>query len=598
MINAVGVGGPALNPLPKEVTTVPARLDPGYRAVALDTLRSSQFDVLVIGGGVVGTGAALDAASRGLSVALIEARDWAAGTSSRSSKLIHGGLRYLEQLDFGLVREALRERARLLHRLAPHLVRPVPFVYPLRHRAWERAYVGAGVLLYDTIGGARALPPHRHLSRRRLLAMSPSLRSDALTGAIRYYDAQVDDARFTMTLARTAAQHGATVLTRVAATRLLVDRGRVVGAEVRDAASGREFAVQARRVISATGVWTDEIHRLAGTEGEFRVSMSKGVHILVPRERIDLATGLIMRTEKSVLFVIPWDEHWIIGTTDTPWSLDRANPAASGADVDYILDHVNAVLRHPLTSADIVGIYAGLRPLLAGRSDETTKLSREHAVTEPVPGLFVVAGGKFTTYRVMAADVVDAAASGLGSEVAPSLTHRLPILGAVGFHEMWANRSALAARTGVGLPVIERLLGRYGTIVTDLLGMIERDAVLAEPVDGAEQYLRAEIIYAATHEGALHLEDVLARRTRIMIDTPDRGERAAPPVAEMIATHLGWDAQTAAAEVAAYRARIHAERAAQQAPDDRSANAVLADADQTCSETRTATVSGSSALNT
>ena len=577
---------------------MPARLDTAYRDLALDTLLTSQLDVLVIGGGVVGTGAALDAASRGLSVALIEARDWAAGTSSRSSKLIHGGLRYLEQLDFGLVREALRERARLLHRLAPHLVRPVPFLYPLRHRAWERAYVGAGVLLYDTIGGARALPPHRHLSRRRALDLAPSLRADALTGAIRYYDAQVDDARFTMMLARTAAQHGATVLNRMAATKLAVDAGRVVGAEVRDDQSGQEFTVRARRVISATGVWTDELHRLAGTEGQFQVSMSKGVHVLVPRERIDLATGLIMRTEKSVLFVIPWDEHWIIGTTDTPWSHERANPAASRADVEYILGRVNAVLRDPLTPADLVGVYAGLRPLLAGRSSDTARLSREHAVSEPVPGLFVVAGGKFTTYRVMAADVVDAAASGLGREVAPSLTHRLPILGAVGFHELWSNRIALARRAGLRVPAVERLLRRYGSLTTDLLGMIDSDPGLADPVDGAAPYLRAEIVYAVTHEGALHIDDVLARRTRVAIELPDRGERAAAVVGDLAASHLGWDAQTAAAETTAYRAQVRAELAAEHAVDDEAANAARSTADQTCSETRTAAVSGSSALNT
>lgn len=577
---------------------MPARLDPAYRRLCLDTLRTSHFDLLVIGGGVVGTGAALDAASRGLSVALVEARDWAAGTSSRSSKLIHGGLRYLEQLDFALVREALRERARLLHRLAPHLVRPVPFLYPLRHRAWERAYVGAGVLLYDTLGGARALPPHRHLSRRRALDLARSLRDDALTGAIRYYDAQVDDARFTMMLARTAAQHGATVLNRVAATKLVVDDGTVVGAEVRDAESGREFAVRARRVISATGVWTDELHRLAGTEGEFHVAMSKGVHVLVPRERLDLATGLIMRTEKSVLFVIPWDEHWIIGTTDTPWSLDRANPAASRADLEYILARVNSVLRDPLTPADLVGVYAGLRPLLAGRSGDTAKLSREHAVSEPVPGLFVVAGGKFTTYRVMGADVVDAAASGLGREVAPSLTHRLPVLGAVGYHELWSNRIALARRAGLRVSVVERLLRRYGTLVTDLLGMIDKDPGLADPVDGAEPYLRAEVVYAVTHEGALHIEDVLARRTRVSIETADHGERAASAVAELVAAHLDWDTETAAAEVTAYRAQVQAERAAAHAVDDEAANAARSAADQTCSDTRTAAVSGSSALNT
>jgi glycerol-3-phosphate dehydrogenase len=528
-------------------------------------LTETEFDVLVIGGGVVGAGAALDAASRGLSVALVEARDWAAGTSSRSSKLIHGGLRYLEQRDFSLVREALRERRLLLHRLAPHLVRPVPFLYPLRRRGWERAYVGAGVLLYDTLGGARALPRHRHLSRRRALRLAPSLKPEALTGAIRYYDAQVDDARHTMMLARTAAQHGATVLTGVSATSLRRDGSRVTGVWVRDAQSGDQFDVRARRVIAATGVWTDEIHDLAATPGPFRVRMSKGVHLLVPRDRIRLATGLITRTEKSVLFVIPWGEHWIVGTTDTPWDEGRAHPTASRADVDYLLDRVNAVLRDPLTVADVAGVYAGLRPLLAGASDQTAQLSREHAVAEPVPGLFVIAGGKYTTYRVMAADVVDAAARGLGRVVAPSFTDRLPILGAVGYHELWEDRLNVAHRANLAVAELERLLGRYGSAVTDLLDMIGNDAAMAEPIPGGAGYLRAEAVYAVTHEGAQHLDDVLSRRTRMAFETPDGGVCAAPAVAALIAAHLGWDETTVADELARYRAQVDAEQASRRA---------------------------------
>lgn len=547
------------------------RLDPAYRAAALRNLGGTEFDVLVIGGGVVGAGAALDAASRGLSVAIVEAQDWASGTSSRSSKLIHGGLRYLEQLDFKLVREALKERSLLLHRLAPHLVRPVPFLFPLRHPFWERAYVGTGVLLYDTIGGARALPRHRHLSLRRALELAPSLRPTALTGAIRYFDAQVDDARLTMMLARTAAQHGATTLTRTKVTVLQRDGDRVTGARVRDLESGQELAVRARRVISATGVWTDEMHELAGTPGPFQVRMSKGVHLLVPRDRIQLDTGLIMRTEKSVLFVIPWGDYWIIGTTDTPWESDKASPTANRADVDYLLDHVNELLREPLGRADIVGVYAGLRPLLAGRSNETTQLSREHAVAEPVPGLFVVAGGKLTTYRVMAADVVDAAVRGLGGVVASSLTDRVPILGAVGYDEVWTDRRGIAERSGLPVATVERLLGRYGSAVTELINLISRDAELGEPIAGAEGYLRAEAVYAVTHEGALSLDDVLSRRTRISIEAADRGRRAAESVARLVAPHLGWDGQAQHAAVAAYRQHIDAELAAQAARDDRAA---------------------------
>ncbi|MFD0360186.1 glycerol-3-phosphate dehydrogenase [Nocardia sp. GCM10030253] len=550
-----------------------ARLDPAYRAAALKSLGDNEIDVLVIGGGVVGAGAALDAAARGLSVTLVEARDFAAGTSSRSSKLIHGGLRYLEQLDFALVREALKERSLLLRKLAPHLVRPVSFLLPLQHRVWERAYIGAGVALYDTMGGARALPMHRHLSRTRALELAPALRADALTGAIRYFDAQVDDARHTMTIARTAAQHGATVLTRTKVTGLLRDGARVIGAHVTDLESGREYTVRARRVISATGVWTDEMNQMTGVEFPFRVRTSKGVHILVPRERLDLDTGLIMRTEKSVLFVIPWDNHWIIGTTDTDWSLDKDHPAASNADVQYLLDHVNAVLREPLTRDDIVGTYAGLRPLLSGASSDTATLSREHAVAEPVPGLLVIAGGKYTTYRVMAADVVDAAVKGLGRAAAPSVTEHLPLLGAVGYQELAADVASVAQRAGLSVATVERLLGRYGSAVADLFDLITADSTLGKSIPGADEYLAAEVVYAVTHEGALHLDDVLTRRTRISIESPDRGLAAAPEIAWLIGPHLGWDASDTDREVARYRDRVQAELAANQAADDESANA-------------------------
>ncbi|WP_327096615.1 glycerol-3-phosphate dehydrogenase [Nocardia vinacea] len=550
-----------------------ARLDSNYRADALNTLGDNEIDVLVIGGGVVGAGAALDAAARGLTVTLVEARDFAAGTSSRSSKLIHGGLRYLEQLDFWLVREALKERGLLLHRLAPHLVRPVSFLLPLQHRVWERAYIGAGVALYDTIGGARALPMHRHLSHTRAMELAPALRDDAMIGAIRYFDAQVDDARHTMTIARTAAQHGATVLTRTKVTGLLRDGERVIGAHVTDVETGREYTVRARRVISATGIWTDEMNKMTGVEFPFHVRMSKGVHILVPRERLDLDTGLIMRTEKSVLFVIPWARHWIIGTTDTDWALDKNHPVASDADVQYILDHMNAVLREPLTRNDIVGTYAGLRPLLSGASADTATLSREHAVAEPVPGLFVIAGGKYTTYRVMAADVVDAAVKGLGRAAAPSVTEYLPLLGAVGYQELTADVNSVAQRAGLPVTTVEHLLGRYGSGVSELFDLIAAEPELAEPLPGAGEYLGAEVVYAVTHEGALHLDDVLTRRTRISIETADRGLTTAPAVAFLMGARLGWDAATTDREVTRYRERVEAELAANKASDDESANA-------------------------
>jgi glycerol-3-phosphate dehydrogenase len=553
----------------------PASLGPAYRARAVRELAGQEFDVLVVGGGVVGAGAALDAVSRGLSVALIEAADWAAGTSSRSSKLIHGGLRYLEQRDFGLVREALRERALLLTRIAPHLVHPVPFLYPLKHRMWERFYVGAGIGLYDTMGGSGAVPRHRHLSHRRALRMAPALRGDAFVGAIQYFDAQVDDARFTMTLARTAAGYGATVVSRARATGFVREGERVTGARVHDLENDREITVRAREVINATGVWTDESHRLADARGDVTVRASKGVHILVPRDRIRLDTGLIMRTEKSVLFVIPWGRHWIIGTTDTAWDLDKDEPAASGADVDYLLDHVNSVLTIPLAHEDIEAVYAGLRPLVSGGSAETTKLSREHTVSQPVPGLTVIAGGKFTTYRVMAEDVVDVATERLPANVPGSVTHRLPLTGAVGYEVLWNDRRRLAARAGLHVARIEHLLNRYGSCVDEVLELIEADPSLGEPIEAATDYLKAEAVYAVTHEGALHLEDVLRRRLRASMEEWDQGAAAAPEVAALVGPCLGWDAEAVKRETENYLGQVEAQREARREQDDAAAAAAL-----------------------
>ncbi|WP_329241037.1 glycerol-3-phosphate dehydrogenase/oxidase [Actinoallomurus sp. NBC_01490] len=551
----------------------PASLGPADRARAVRELADQEFDVLVVGGGVVGAGAALDAVSRGLSVALVEAADWAAGTSSRSSKLIHGGLRYLEQRDFHLVREALRERALLLTRIAPHLVHPVPFLYPLKHRMWERFYVGAGIGLYDTMGGAGAVPRHRHLSHRHALRVAPALRGDAFVGAIQYFDAQVDDARFTMTLARTAAGYGATVVTRAKAVGFLREADRVVGARVHDLENDQEIQVRARHVINATGVWTDEAGRLANARGGPAVKASKGVHFLVPRDRIRLDTGLILRTEKSVLFVIPWGRHWIIGTTDTAWDLDKDEPAASQADVDYLLDHVNAVLRTPLSPDDIEAVYAGLRPLLSGGADDTAKLSREHSVAQPVPGLTVIAGGKFTTYRVMAEDAVDAAAEDLPTTVPSSVTGRVPLTGAVGYEVLWNERHRLARRSGLHVARIEHLLNRYGSCVHEILELIEREPSLGEPITAARDYLKAEAVYAASHEGALHLEDVLRRRTRAAIEEWDQGTAAAPEIAGLIAPVLGWDDETVKRETDHYLRQVEAERRARREADDAAAAA-------------------------
>jgi len=564
-------------------------LGPDARAGALADLAATTadepLDVLVIGGGIVGTGSALDAVSRGLSVGLLEQRDLASGTSSRSSKLVHGGLRYLEMFDFGLVREALEERGLLLTRLAPHLVRPVPFLYPL-HRTVERPYVGAGLALYDVLAMVgkyeMGLPKHKHLFRKQVARMAPDLRTDELSGAVRYYDCQVDDARLVVTLARTAAHHGALVATRTRVSGFLREGSRVVGVRATDLETGTDLEVRARVVVNAAGVWTDDVESLLGGTPSLDVEASKGIHLVVPRDRIRSECGFITKTERSVLFVIPWGRHWIIGTTDTAWNLDLAHPAASRTDIEYLLGHVNKLLKVPLDHDDVEGVYAGLRPLLAGKAGRgvgsggegevaTTKVSREHTVVGPVPGLVLIAGGKLTTYRVMARDAVDLAVRGWPG-VAPSQTERVPLLGADGFLTRTNQRVALSRRSGLEVGQIDHLLGRFGGMIDELLALVAARPELAGPLPGTEDYLSAEVVYAVTHEGARHLDDVLARRTRISIETFDRGTVAVTAAADLMAGELGWAPARRDAEVDHYLRRVEAERQSQEKLTDQEAD--------------------------
>ena len=554
------------------------RLGPAERTAALEALASKELQVLVVGGGVVGAGVALDAVTRGLTTGLVEARDFGSGTSSRSSKLIHGGLRYLEQLNVGLVREALGERSLLLQRLAPHLVHPVSFLFPFTHHGWERAYVAAGVTAYDTLGFSlgqtRGLPGHRQLTRRGALRLAPALKRSALTGALVYWDAQVDDARYVVTLVRTAASFGAHAASRTQVTGFLREGERVTGVRATDLETGNEVEIRAQQVVNATGVWTDEIQEMVGGRGTINVRASKGVHLVVPRDRIHSTTGIILRTPVSVLFVIPWGRHWIIGTTDTDWSLDKAHPAASRANIDYVLGQVNKVLAVPLSQDDVEGVYAGLRPLLAGESESTSKLSREHTVAHPVPGLVMIAGGKYTTYRIMARDAVDAVAHGLDGKVAPSCTDSVPLAGADGFIALWNARHSLARSSGLHVARIEHLLHRHGSMIGEVLALIAADPSLGKPLTGADDYLRAEIVYAASHEGARHLDDVLARRTHASIETWDRGLSAAQEAVSLMAGPMKWKSRQIARELENYQARVAAERASQEADTDQDADAI------------------------
>lgn len=531
-----------------------SKLNPQQRDAALISLASEEFDILVIGGGVNGVGVALDAVSRGLKVALVEAHDYAAGTSSRSSKLIHGGLRYLEQYDFKLVREALHERELMVATQCPHLVKPVSFLYPLTEKVKERTYVGAGLALYDALRGfKRSLPSHKHLSGKTIAAISPSLRQDIITGAIRYFDAQVDDARHTMMIGRTAARHGAVMATGVRVEELIRSGKKITGVVALDTVTNKKIEISAKATIMCAGVWSDELHEKFGLTAGYSVAMSKGVHIVLPGSAINSKDGIILKTAVSVLFLIPWGDQWIVGTTDTPYEGDRAKPLATEEDVQYILDQANRVLDPQLKAEDIVGVFAGLRPLVANKSGSaTTKLSREHTVDRPVPGFVSLAGGKYTTYRVMAKDAVDLAVLDLRRLVNDSVTDKLPLIGADGYFALKQQVAKIAESSLLSEATITHLLDRYGSLIEEILALVAADQSLGERIVPELAYIKAEILHAVTHEGALSVEDVLLRRTRISFEAADGGVAVADEVATIIGPELGWSAKDAKASVRSF----------------------------------------------
>ena len=550
-------------------------LGPDERRAALAALRATTaaepLDVLVVGAGVVGSGAALDAAARGLRVGLVEQRDIASGTSSRSSRLAHGGLRYLEQREFALVHEALTERGLLLDRISPHLVRPVPFLFPVTRRGWERPYVGAGIALYDLLSRVGAyggtMPRPKQLSRAAVAGIAPGLDADELVGAVRYHDAQTDDARHTVALARSAAARGAAVATGVEVVGLLREGERVVGASVRTD-DGESFDVHADVVLGAVGVWTDRLRELLDPDAPRDVRQSKGVHLVVPREAFRSSSAVIARTASSVLFLLPWGEHWLVGTTDTDDVGPLDEPSVTGEDVAYLIDQANRWLARPLTVEDVVGVYAGLRPLLsAGDADDpTATLSREHAVVAPAPGLVYVAGGKWTTYRVMAADVVDAAVEALlarrpeRAPVPECTTDQIPVVGADDFGAAWADRERTTRASGLDLVTVEHLLRRHGDRTADVLELVAAEPDLGRLLHPGASYLRAEVVLAASHEGARTLDDALTRRLRLTTEVRDAGSSVAADAAALTARVHGWDAdeQRAAVESLAHsrRARV------------------------------------------
>jgi glycerol-3-phosphate dehydrogenase len=540
---------------------------PFVRQRSLERLGTDAFDVLVIGGGVTGCGVALDAAARGLRTALVEAQDFASGTSSKSSKLVHGGLRYLQQHDYRLVYEALRERQRLLAN-APHLVHPLPFLIPLFGRGGvvaksvAQAYSGA-LWLYDVTGGVRIGKRHRRIDAAEALAHFPYLRADRLAAAFLYWDAQTDDARLTLALARTAAAHGATLANYTRVTALLEERGELTGARL---ASGTE--IRAGVVINATGVWSEQVALLAGDSASRPVSIrpAKGVHLAVPAEKLpcDYASVLSVPGDKRSIFVVPWAANELtgpvagpgrftyMGTTDTDYDGPLDDPQCTPEDIEYVLQAVNAWTTANLTPDDVTGTWAGLRPLVSdARRARTADLSRRHTVIRSSNGLITVTGGKLTTYRPMAAETVDAAVRHLTRsqrrKIPASPTRRLTLVGGAGAD----NGPALDGRSGGLEPaIVAHLEGRHGSETRAVLALADGDSSLLQPLVPGLPYLRAEAVWAARQEMAHTLADVLARRTRALILDREATVRSAPGVAALLAPELGWDPVEEARQVA------------------------------------------------
>ncbi|HET7473132.1 MAG TPA: glycerol-3-phosphate dehydrogenase/oxidase [Candidatus Limnocylindrales bacterium] len=522
------------------------------RANDLAALVDGPLDVLVVGGGIVGSGAALDAATRGLRVGLVERDDIAVGTSSRSSRLIHGGLRYLEQYRFGLVREALRERSRVLH-LAPHLVTIQPLLFPLF--GWPlvtRVFYQSGMTLYDVLGARKDGGWHRHLSVPEVLKIAPAMRRRELRGGLLFHDGVEDDARYTLAVARTAREEGAAVVTRLRAESLLEDGGRVVGARVCDELTGEAHEIRARAVIDATGVWgADPSSPLSG--GTTRLLPSRGAHLVVPRDRIPSDVGLTIRVPGKVVFLVPWPHYWLIGTTDAPYDGPIDRPTAGGDEVDELLAAVNHVLDVGLARTDVVGTYAGLRPLIAPSGGSTVTASREHRVVVERNGLVRVSGGKYTTYRLMAEQTIDATLGVLGERPKdrPTGTVTRRLIGAADRPDLDGLATTLAADAGLERAVAVRLVDRHGTQAPEVVALGRDLGLLGRLVEG-DDYLEVEVAWAARHELALSLDDVLARRLRLVQELRDRGASIAPRVARILGAELGWDDARQAREVEAF----------------------------------------------
>ena len=526
-------------------TTASGSASAQRRAADLARLADTAWDVVIVGGGIVGAGALLDAATRGLHAALIEQDDIASGTSSRSSRLIHGGLRYLEQLQIGLVREALAERGRLL-RNAPHLVTLEPQLFPIRGIPYvSKAFYDAGLTLYDLLGARHDGGWHRRLTVDETVAIVPSLRRRGLRGGLLYHDGIEDDARLALAVVRTALAEdaGSLAVTRIQARSVTAgSAGTLRTVRARDLLTGAELEIQSRAVVDATGAWAaDPEHPFSS--GSNRILPSRGAHLVVPRERIPATAGLTIRVPGKVVFLVPWPDHWLIGTTDAPYEGRSARPAADGWEIDELLRTVNDTLDVDLQRADVVGTYAGLRPLIAPSRGSTVKASREHRVSVEQNGIVRVGGGKFTTYRVMARDVIDAVLGREGAQRLPSATADRRLVGAADravLDRIVAEIATVPAVAAAHPAAAARLVARHGTEAPGVVAL-GGELDLLRPLVPGRPFLEAEVAWAVRRELALSVDDVLSRRFRLSPELADRGALVAPRVAQIMGEELGWD---------------------------------------------------------
>lgn len=548
-----------------------------------DRLERDVFDVLVIGGGITGAGVALDGAARGLRVGLVERCDFASGTSSGSTKLVHGGLRYLPQLDVRLVREALVERERL-YRIAPYLVEPLPFLLPMYRDdrrplglrwvpppGWARsAYLRAGLWTYDLLAGRSRSGRHRRVPPDEVARWAPLLRQRGLFDAYAYYDAQTDDARLVINVVLTAVAHGAVVCNYCEVVGFEQSRGRLSAAVVRDHATGESFTVRARVFVNATGIHGEIVERMTGSPPGVRIFPSKGVHLVLPRETAQVEGGAVVLPETCdgrLLFVVPFGPRVIVGTTDTgSGPLDA--PRADDADVDYLLEHVNRYWSRPLSRAEVVSVFAGYRPLIhRGSGRSSAELSRSHVLLEYPNGLVSILGGKLTTYRRMAEETVDRVAARLGRPRV-RVTGRLPLIGTPGLEEVRAGMEHLAEAPGLAerLPALIRA---YGVRAQAVLELVTLDPALGRPLVPGLPPLAAQVVYACRYELAQTLADVLERRTWLTFADWDHGLPAADMVSRIVAAELGWDEEKRQREVDRYRERVRALFGAERGIADR-----------------------------